>query len=385
MSQAAQHQLGLLFFLCVQLLIALSNWRALHRLDQYPSTEIRPLVSVLIPARNEAAVISGCLESLLAQDYSNLEFLILNDQSTDDTGAIIAQFAVQDERLHCLQGSDLPEGWLGKPWACSQLAGAAKGDLLLFMDADVRLHPRCLTDAVSALLWEDADLISVLPREFTGTWGERLTVPMMAWSIYSLLPLTLAHRVQWAPLSASVGQFMLYRREKYQAAGGHKAVRATSAEDVALTHRLIARGGRWRLVDGRERVFCRMYTGFRQSFRGLSKSLFAAFGHNLVAILFAWLWIGIVYLESPIVLALSGLGLPPDGFSSGLAAAGVGLAALIWLIFAWRLAYPRLLAVLYPIPIALALGIAFHSVYAGLTGKATWKDRSIPHPDHPRK
>ena len=183
-----QHQLGIATFLGILLLIALVNLLALRRLGRYPLPPLFPRVSVLLPARNEEAVIGDCVRSLLAQDYPDFEVLVLDDGSTDGTGDVLAALARTDARLRVLTGRPLPEGWLGKHWACQQLADAATGDLLLFTDADTIHHPQALRVGVAALLAERADLMSGFLRQRLHTWGERLTVPAIFWCFFCSCP-----------------------------------------------------------------------------------------------------------------------------------------------------------------------------------------------------
>ncbi len=195
-----RHQLGIVVFLGILLAIALGNLLALRRLGTYPFPPQLPRVSVLLPARNEEAVIGDCVRSLLAQDYPDFEVLVLDDGSTDGTGDVLAALARTDDRLRVLSGQPLPEGWLGKHWACQQLAEAATGELLLFTDADTVHHPQALRLGVAAMEAERADLMSGFLRQRLLTWGERLTVPAIFWCFFSFLPLALAHRVRAGPL-----------------------------------------------------------------------------------------------------------------------------------------------------------------------------------------
>ena len=155
MNLLTYHYFSLAIFTAVLLCIALSNWRTLRRLGSYPDPTRWPRVSVLVPARNEETNIGPCVRSLLAQEYPALEVVVLNDNSTDRTGAILAELAADDVRLRVLSGQPLPEGWLGKHWACHQLGQAATGDLLLFTDADTRHGPHSVRSGVAALQAED--------------------------------------------------------------------------------------------------------------------------------------------------------------------------------------------------------------------------------------
>jgi chlorobactene glucosyltransferase len=361
----------------VLLVIAFANALTFRRLESFPPPASCPPASILVPARNEARNITSCLRSLLAQDYPAFEVLVLDDASTDGTGDLAHALAAQDHRLRVIPGRPLPAGWLGKHWACHQLAEAAGGDLWLFTDADTVHHPCALRDAVAALCAESVDLVTALPRQAMPSWGERLVVSLLPWSLFSFFPLALAQRLRWPPLVVAVGQFMLFRPEAYRRLGGYAAVRAEVADDIALARRLVDAGGRWRLLDASRRVTCRMYTGFGQAFQGFSKNLFAAFGRAAIPYAFIWLWLGLVFLAPLVQLALwpmVGQGYP------ALSLAAIALSLGLWGLCAFRLRLPSALPPIYPLILAVALVIAVRSFILTRSGKAVWKERLLPAP-----
>ncbi len=367
-------------FLVIVAAIAASNARALRLLAAYVPTSGAPLpfVSILVPARNEAAHIADCLRSLLAQDYPAFEVVALDDASTDATGSILNELAGAHPRLRVLRGQPLPPGWLGKHWACAQLAEAARGEVLLFTDADTRHAPAALRCALAALQQEAVDLVSALPRQDLPTWGERLVVPLLGWSLFCFLPLAVAHRRQWPALSASIGQFMLIRRSAYARAGGHAAVRAHAADDLALTRRLLASGGRWRLLDAGTLVHCRMYAGWREAGAGFCKNLYAAFDYRPALFLLIWSWVGVAFLTPVVVVlsALAGAAWPPVVLA--LAALGTALGWGVWAGYALRFNLPLRLSLLYPLIMLLAVALAVQSLRLTRAGRATWKGRVLP-------
>lgn len=372
------HQIGIVVFLGVLLLIALSNLLTLRRLGTYPTPARFPRVSILLPVRNEQGVIEECLRSLLAQDYPDFEVLVLDDGSTDGTGSLLAAQAETDRRLCVVPGRLLPEGWLGKHWACQQLAEAATGELLLFTDADTVHHPQALRVGVAALIAEQADLVSGFLRQRVPTWGERLTVPAIFWCFLSFLPLALAHRVRAPGLSLTNGQWMLFRKAAYQAVGGHAAVRESPIDDIALGRRVKAHGLRWRAVDAGEYVSCRMYAGFRAAVEGFTKNLFAVFDFRLVEYLFVWAWMTLVTVEPLAVLVLWLLGVGRATFALWPALLAVTEMLALWWIAMARLRFARYLALLYPASMLLLILIAFRSMLWTMTGRTTWKGRTLP-------
>jgi chlorobactene glucosyltransferase len=370
---------GSVIFLSGVALIALSNARALRRLDAFHLTAgaPQPFVSILVPARDEAAHITACLRALLAQRYAPYEVIALDDASTDGTGALLAELAQADARLRVLRGRPVPPGWLGKQWACAQLAEAARGEVLLFTDADTRHAPGALAAAVAAHQQTGAQLVSALPRQEMLTLGEQLSVPLLGWSLFCFLPLALAHRWQRPALSAGIGQFMLITRAAYQRAGGHAAIRAHAADDLALTRRVLASGGRWRLLDAGALVRCRMYSGWGAAREGFSKNLLAAFDYRALPYLAIWLWVGAAFVAPPaaLLLALAGLGalwLP--------ALLGTALGAGIWAGYARRFGLPGRVALLYPAVVVTAVALALRSLVLTRAGRATWKGRQLAAP-----
>jgi chlorobactene glucosyltransferase len=374
--------LAVSLFLAGLLLISLDNLRALRQLDSYaaPAGLDWPMVSILLPARDEARTVSACVTSLLAQRYPRFELLVLDDHSTDATPAILGRLAARDARLRVLAGQPLPAGWLGKHWACQQLADQARGELLLFTDADTLHHSDALRHAVAALLAEQADLVSVLPRQTLRSWGERLVVPLLPWSLASFYPHRLSARrvlgVSQLPLALTmaVGQFMLFRREAYVRGGGHAAVRANVVDDIALARALTRQGGRCRLLDAGGLVTCRMYRSFAEASQGFSKNLFAAFDYRAPALVAVWLWLCLAYTLPWLALAAPTRGGPGDWLA--LLAAALGLAT--WALPVWRFRLPWQTVLLSPLIVLLGAGLALRSWRLTRAGTATWKGRPLP-------
>ncbi|MGC8838401.1 MAG: glycosyltransferase, partial [Anaerolineae bacterium] len=304
--------------------------------------------------------------------------VVLDDESGDGTGEMLAALAAGDGRLKVLQGRPVPEGWLGKHWACHQLAEAARGDLLLFTDADTVHGPQTLRRAVGALQAEGADLLTAFPRQDLGSWGERLAIPVAYWSIFSLLPVGLAHRLPLPGLSVANGQFLLFRREAYRAVGGHAAVRANPVDDIALAQRVKAQGLRLRLVDATEEMRCRMYRGWREVVEGFSKNLFAVFQFRLLEYVFAWCWLLLVAWQPWVALAWNALAPGTSPFVTLLALVALAEGFALWGIVLWRFRFPLALLPLYPFSMLAFWCIAMRSVWVTVRRQATWKERRLP-------
>lgn len=269
---------GLAAIPCALFLVNLLVYR---RLPPASSSHGRgPGVSVLIPARNEASTIASAVESALSQDGLPLEVLVLDDHSTDDTARIVHRLASKDPRVRLIRGQPLPAGWCGKQHACWQLALEAREELLVFLDADVRLEAgsmrRC---AAHFQRHPEIDLASGVPRQVTVSFLERLLIPLIPWVLLSYLPMLAARRWRWTALAAGCGQFIAARRVAYFAAGGHRAVRSTLHDGVKLPRAFRAAGLNTDLIDATDLARCRMYDNSNAVWRGLGKNATEGMAH----------------------------------------------------------------------------------------------------------
>ncbi len=358
-------------------LILITNFIVVRRLGSYALPERMPKISVLVPARNEECNIGACIRSLADQRYPNYEILALDDASTDRTRAILLELAARYPRVRLVEARPLPDGWLGKHWACQQLADQAAGELLLFVDADTVCHPDTLAGLAAAQAALRGDLLAVIPGEQVISPAEKLVVPFFLWGVLSFIPVGIGYHLPWRFLSFAVGQAMLFRREAYARVGGHAAVRDDVVDDLALARRIKAARLRWRLVDGSAHVQCRMYHNWDEVQAGFSKDAFAAFGYNVTVFLAAWAGMYLTFVLPLIFLLLAVLRDTSAPTTAGIAASGVLLALAQWLLFYARLGFPIYLGLFYPVTITLYTLLALRSLILTLTGRAHWKDRPM--------
>jgi chlorobactene glucosyltransferase len=336
------------------------------------------LVSVIVPARNESATIETVVRSVLTSTYHPLELLVVDDRSTDDTAAIVERLAAEDSRVRLVPGEPLPPGWYGKPWACLQGYRAAKGELLLFTDADTRHQPELLARSVGALYAEGADLLTVAPRQLCVTFWERVVMPQ----IWLLLALRYhPARVNRARRERDVianGQFILVPRASYQAVGTHDVVRAEVAEDLALAQAFHRAGRRLYFAFAERLMETRMYRSLPEMVEGWSKNMYLGGRRSfpgeplLQALVPAMLVAAFAFwLVPPVALAL--VDAPRD---IGVAAAtATGLSALFWVLISLGMRIPAWYGLLYPLGALTALAIGVRSAWRG-DRKVEWRGRA---------
>jgi chlorobactene glucosyltransferase len=342
-------------------------------------TSSAPLVSILIPARDEEIHIGRCVRSVLAQDHPAFEVLVLDDRSSDRTAAIVDEIAAGDPRVRCIAGEPLPEGWKGKCHALHQAVAEARGEWLLAIDADVTLATQALTCALGAAAEHDAVMVSWFGRLETVTFWERVLQPF-------ILDFILTHsdprRVNdlARPDCIANGQFILVRSDAYAEAGGFEAVKDSIVEDMAFARLVKAKGLRYRLLDTLELMEARMYTSLGEIRAGWTKNFYAGLlGRTpvVVAALIYLLLTGIV----PIAAAATGIALLFAGsvhpILIGVSASAV-CAQVIYRALVIRRATPpsALSIVLHPLAALMLAGIIVDSARRAATGGAvTWKGR----------
>lgn len=346
--------------------IALLNLLTAPRLERAGEPRRTPRVSLLIPARDEEATLRASLTHALAQRYPELEILVLDDRSEDGTAALVEEAAAGDPRVRLLRGAPLPAGWMGKNWACRQLADAAAGEVLVFCDADVSPAPDALRRTVALL--EEAGAVTAIPRQRFGGWVERAVVPLVVQlPVVALLPLRLVGSTRAPSLSMANGQWLAFRREAYEAAGGHGAVRAEVLEDVALARRVKRAGARLVVALAPRLLEVRMYSGGGEVRQGFRKNLFPLLGGRP-----ATLAAGLALFALAAVYPWAGAAL---GAPWALTALAMLLALRIVSAVCCGLGAGSVL--LHPVGALLAMGIALESFAAHRRGGASWKGRPV--------
>ena len=342
------------------------------RLDGNRSTK---LVSILIPARDEEGNIARVVESALASRGVDLEVVVMDDHSTDRTVEIVRTISSRDPRVRVETAPPLPEGWAGKQHACHALATAAQGEILLFVDADVEFDPDGVARAVGFLEVTGCDLVSGFPRQITGTWMERLVIPMIHFVLLGYLPLPAMRRSSRESFAAGCGQLFLAQRTAYEKSGGHVSIRASFHDGMQLPRSFRRAGLETDLFDATRVTTCRMYHSAGEVIRGLAKNAHEGMaGRGAI-----WVWSAILFLSYvvPPALVVTGLvmGSRATWWSMAVAATVVGVATR--LVLALRFRQSILGALLHPVGVTILLAIQWYSWFLRRAGRGVaWKDRA---------
>jgi chlorobactene glucosyltransferase len=342
------------------------------------------LVSVIVPARNEAATIRTLVASLLATDYDPVEILIVDDQSTDDTAALVN--TVTDPRLRLLRGKELPEGWYGKPWACYQGFREAKGSLLLFTDADTQHHPELLGRAVGALSQARAALVTVSPLQRCVSFWERIVMPQI-WFLLALRyhPPTVNRARRERDVIAN-GQFILTTRAAYEAAGTHQVVSHEVAEDLALAQAYLRSGLKLHFAFAERLMETRMYQNLRQLVEGWSKNIYLGGRRSfpeqpvLQALVPLMLIVAMLFWLAPPLLLLCSVFIRPIRELSAAAVTAIVASTLFWMVMCRQMKIPAIYGAGYPLGALTALYIVTRSTWRG-GRRVEWRGRIYGAPD----
>jgi glycosyltransferase involved in cell wall biosynthesis len=368
-----------LLLAAIPALLTLFNLKAFLPAPKPGGMMNKPGVSVLVPARDEAAAIEPCVRAILASRDVDLEVVVLDDSSTDGTDAIVLQLAEQDARVRLVRGRPLPSGWCGKQHACAQLAEAASHDTWVFLDTDVRLSPDAVGRCVAFLDASRASLVSGFPHQVTGSFLEWLLLPLIHFVLLGFLPIARSRMDNSPGLAAGCGQLFVTRRGDYLQAGGHTAIRASLHDGIKLPRAFRRVGLRTDIFDATDIASCRMYTRSLDVWKGLSKNATEGIGSPATIGPFTILLAGGQIF--PWVLVACGLATGWQGWPAWTVAAALVAMALSSLprILEARRFRQRFTSVLaHPLGIAVFLAIQWVALGRRLLGLQTsWRGRSL--------
>lgn len=371
------YQLAILVILLVPLAVAVRNYFAFRQIRRDERPRLMPQVSVLVPARNEERSIADCISSLLHQTYPNIELIVLDDASDDDTGVFLERLQHRRPDLKVVRGLPLPDGWTGKNWACYQLGLMGTGDLLVFTDADTIHSPESIAALVAFAERTGTQFFSGVPYQRLETFWERVIIPMTQFLYFAYLPNDWITNRADPKFSAANGQLLCITRTAYDRMGGHESVKASIIEDVALGRRAKELGLRTALATATETVQCRMYTSLPEIIQGFSKNFFPGLGYN------PFLLFG--FILSSFALYIAPLGFLGTGIFIGeyslawfwLPLSHVGIGMAIRALTAARFRMGRTQMFLHPLSVLFAIIIGINSARLAWFGKGhQWKGRS---------
>jgi glycosyltransferase involved in cell wall biosynthesis len=332
------------------------------------ATQVTAKVAILIPARDEEDSITAAVKSALGQELlDQFEVVVLNDASTDGTAEKLSAFT--HPKLRVINGEpELPQGWLGKNWACHRLSESVDADFLVFIDSDVTLEPAAVASAINSLTSNELHLVSPYPRQLAPTLLARIVQPLLQWSWLTTVPLKSTRKSLQPSLAVANGQFLVCRADSYQASGGHQGIKGEVLDDIELLRAFYRNGFTGSVIDGSEISTCQMYESNQALVSGYSKSLWNAFG-GPIGSLFVNTFFLFVY-----VFPLVGF------FIDAVVLAALGLAlGTIGRLVAAQTSNGRKLpdSLLHPISIVTFSALNLISWWRHLMGTNTWKSRDL--------
>ncbi|MDX9789973.1 MAG: glycosyltransferase family 2 protein [Candidatus Kapaibacterium sp.] len=329
----------------------------------------REKISVLVPARNEERNIEILIKSILNQKYPNYELIVLDDNSSDNTYDIAAKY-IDNPKFKLLRGTNLPNGWLGKNYACQCLADAATGEYLIFTDADNYHDINALSKTVSMMKRYNLDMLSAFPQQKTISFYEKLIIPLIDVIIYSGLILWTTYHLKSSAFAAANGQWIAFRKKLYQEIGGHAAVKDKIVEDVELSR--IAKKSKAKIMtaSGKDLIFGRMYNSLNEIWEGLSKNIYGLTNFETIPFFVLTLLIFLACILPYFMLLSKTL------FEFALVAV---LINSVWrFLLAVRYSHNIFISVfLHPISMILLILIGFNSFYRSTFKTLRWKGRDI--------
>ncbi len=333
-----------------------------------------PSVSVLIPARNEERNIQKCVESLLSQDYKNFEVIVLNDNSEDSTLEILKEIKSKYSNLRVINGKPLETGWTGKNYACHQLYQESKNEYLLFTDADTVHYENSILNSVTRAINRKADLYSLIPEMTLKGFAERIIMPGIHYTSFTLLPYYLAETLKSPAFAMGVGPFMLFKREVYKEIGGHELLKSDIVEDVRLAKNVKKAGYKVVVNKGIDIFSCRMYQSFTEIWEGFSKNIFPGMNYSSIT-LFSVFFVYLLLFFMPFVgLSISAFMKNEILFYNYLYQTFIVLLMRVLINHAFKLGFISTL--FHPVGIFIISMIGFNSWRWNKLGKGSlWKGR----------
>ena len=334
-----------------------------------------PFISVLVPARNEQENIETCLFSLLNQDYPKYEVIVYDDNSTDRTYEILINLKQKYPHLIVIKGEEPKPGWTGKNYACYKLSLQAKGERILFTDADTIHSRNSLRIAMHCAVDRNADLLSLMPFQITLTFSEKLVIPLLHYTTFTLLPFYFLEKRGFSKFTIAIGQFMLFKKDIFFETGGYEGVKSAIAEDVWLGRKIKKLRHQLIVAEGLDILKCRMYRNFKGVWEGFSKNIFAGLNYS-TPFIFSVIFMYFVFNILPFVLFVFYSVVEVESVLVILTALQVSILYSTRFILSLRFKTSLFSVILHPVGITVLILIMLNSwIWVKFRGGARWKNR----------
>jgi len=365
-------------------LLSFSNRRVMEKLKKKAPLVVKPLVSIAIPARNEEHFIQACVSSLIAQSYENIEILILDDNSTDNTAAEAEKLQERDPRVRIIKGKPLKRGWRGKLYAMQQLYEQSKGEYILFTDADTIHNPNSVEYGLGIIINEKASMVSGYPKQDGKLLWVQTLVSAMLFNTVLYIPLRLQQKVQWTPFAMAIGQYLLLERTVLDALDGFTSIPDVICDDVMLARACSSTGHKYVFADMKDALSCKMFSSFKGGFEGIERSITGVIPNRayMVPLMLVAVAILLACAIAPIATVAMGLALLANATISPLpflfTFAGSILLFGSWTATGLYHGFPLKIALQGPIAVVLVVAMYIHGYYRKVSGKGfMWKGRNI--------
>lgn len=372
--------LQVVFIIAMVVYLTINTWFLVKVEPATGSLPACPFVSVCVPARNEERDIEACLTSLLSQNYPHFEVIVVDDNSTDNTPNIIQSLQERHANLVAIQGAALPSDWYGKPFALHQAAQKARGELLLFTDADPVFQRFALTTAVHLMQKHRLDMLSLLPGAELGSFWERVVQPVIFAFIAALTRFKKVNDPE-SPDAMGVGAFIMMRREMYIRVGGHKTLKQAILEDIGMARLVKQSGAKMRIADARKIYSIRMYHSFREIWIGWRKNVFLAMKKSIPKTFYYILCVW-GFVVTPWLMAAYHLWTGSGLVWQAMVLAGLGLVLITKWTLCHELNLGKRYALLFPLGALVMAAIMINSmIHILYRGQAEWRGRTYSQPE----
>lgn len=365
--------LELVIFFIIILFHLLATWILLYNFFTAPKIQndfrdliYTPLVSILIPVRNEQNNIEECLKSIINQHYYYYEVMVLNDDSKDLTGEIVKKFTANNTNIKLIEGKKLPKRWTGKNWACHQLVKEAHGEVLLFLDADIRLSEYALNNMLYLYQSTGIKMLSVFPSLNMKSFGELFVVPIKMWFMLTLIPLKKMFTSSNKIFTVANGQLLMFDRKTYEKIKGHEAVKTKLAEGMTFAKLLKRKSVKFISALGGDGINCRMYNGFDNSINGFIRNFYPSFEGSAIAFILMIILLTLFYFGAILYSFINFLFIIP-----------VLLIVFQRITVSLIINENILISLLHPFQMIIMFLVGIDSVYRNKNGKIEWKDRIV--------